>query len=201
MKRPLNQTLFVVMSALGYHLGVECDALHDRVQQFKFLKGMKTKRSAKSNGDGEKMVKRLAIQGKRLSPPEVEIKHAPESPLADDEKSEEGQTEVCSKVNSSRRTSVSKSTRVSRLHPSKTHESLSTRSEASSSGQRIVPSMDSHLDVPTPGALRSITPIGRSSTTSVSERTVPVFEDSESNLLDAPTLQEYTTIHNRRPKR
>lgn len=112
---------------------------------------MKTKRFAKSNDDGEKMVKRLAIQGEGLSPPAVEIEHASESRFADDEKPEGNQTEVRSKVNSSRRTSVSKPTRASWLHPSKANTSQSSRSEASSGGQIIVPSMDSQLDVPTLG--------------------------------------------------
>lgn len=73
VEKALASNPFVVMSALGYHLGVDCDAIHDRVQQFKFLKGMKTKRSAKSNDDGDKIVKRTAIRGKRLSLPGVEI--------------------------------------------------------------------------------------------------------------------------------
>ena len=191
VEKALESSPFVVMSVLGYHLGVDCDALHDRVQQFKFLKGMNTKRSAKSNDDGKKIIKRPAIQGKGLSLPGVEIGHASESRFADDEKSEERQTEAHSKVNSSRKTSVSKPTRASPLHPSKAYASRSSRSEASSGGQRIVPSMDSRLDVPTPGALRSITPMGRGSTTSVGERTGPVLEDCESNLLDAPTPGVY----------
>ena len=115
-------------------------------------RGMKTKSSAKSNDDGEKVIKRQTIQGEGLSLPGVGIEHASESLFADDEKPEERQSEVRSKANSSRRTSVSRLTRASRLHPSKAYASQFPRSESSSGGQRIVPSMDSQLDVPTPGA-------------------------------------------------
>ena len=113
VEKALESNPFVVMSASEYHLGVDCDALHDRVQQFNFPKGMKTKRSAKNNGDGEKIAKRLAIQGKGLSHPGVEIEHPSESRFADDERSEERHAEIRSKLNPSRRTSVSKSTRAS----------------------------------------------------------------------------------------
>jgi hypothetical protein len=81
------------MSIFGSHLGLDCNALHDRVQQLEFNRQRKSKRAADKSDDGRKqLVKRM--------PAKTDVDR-PQARYDDSESSIDRQTQLNWEVDSS----------------------------------------------------------------------------------------------------